>query len=88
MCNSPNEELYRVRFLYVLKNQSFIKKVRYLRIVPTRKELILNAVNNIDDNTDLKDVHISVETVPLRGGNSVELLNIKFRELCTKLFRG
>lgn len=88
MCNSSSGELFRVRFLYLLKNGSSIKRVRYLRIVPTRKSLIYSAINNLDDDSDVKDVYISVETVPLRGGNSVELVNIKFSELCEKLFRG
>lgn len=88
MCNIPSEQLFRVRFLYFLKNGTSIKKVRYLRIVPTRKSLIYSAVNNIDDDSDLKDVHISVESVPLRGGVSIEIVNIKFSDLCAKLFRG
>lgn len=88
MCNSSHEELFRVRFLYLLKNGSSFKKVRYLRIVPTRKSLIFSAVNNLDDDSNLKDIDISVETVPLRGGDSFELVNIKFSELCVKLFRG
>lgn len=88
MCNSSSDELFRVRFLYFLKNQSSVKKVRYLRIVPTRKSLIYSAINNIDDDFNVSDVHISVETVPLRGGTSTEIVNIKFSELCEKLFRG
>lgn len=87
MCDSPTEELYRVRFLYQFKDKS-IKKVRYLRIVPTRKNLIFSAVNNLDDDSKLKDIDISVETVPLRGGHSVELQHIKFSQLCEKLFLG
>ena len=88
MINSSTEELFRVRFLYLLKNGSSFKKVRYLRIVPTRKNLILSAVNNLDDDSKLKDIDICVETVPLRGGDSFELVHIKFSELCEKLFRG
>lgn len=88
MCNSSFDELFRVRFLYFLKNKSTVKKVRYLRIVPTRKSLIYSAINNFDDVSNVSDVHISVETVPLRGGNSTEIVNIKFSELCEKLFRG
>lgn len=88
MCNSSQEELFRVRFLYLLKNGSSIKKVRYLRIVPTRKSLIYSAVNNLDDDFSVKDVDISVESVPLRGGHSVEVQHIKFSELCEKLLRG
>lgn len=88
MCTSFTEELFRVRFLYLLKNMSSVKKVRYLRIVPTRKSLIYSAINNIDEDSNVTDVHISVETVPLRGGNSFEIVNIKFSELCAKLFRG
>lgn len=88
MCNSSPEELYRVRFLYLLKNGSSIKKVRYLRIVPTRKSLIYSAVNQFDDDSKLKDIDISVESVPLRGGVSTELVHINFTQLCEKLFRG
>lgn len=88
MCNSSSEELFRVRFLYLLKNGSSFKKVRYLRIVPTRKSLIYSAVNNLDDDSNLNDIDICVESVPLRGGDSFELVHIKFSELCVKLFRG
>lgn len=88
MCNSSTEELFRVRFLYLLKNGSSFKKVRYLRLVPTRKSLIFSAVNNLDDDYNLKDIDICVESVPLRGGDSFELVHIKFSELCVKLFRG
>ena len=87
MSNSSSEVLFRVRFLYYFKERS-IKKVRYLRIVPTRKSLIFSAVNNIDSDENLKDIDISVETVPLRGGSSFEIVNIKFRDLCEKLFLG
>lgn len=87
MCNSSQEELFRVRFLYLLNGRS-IKKVRYLRIAPTRKSLIFSAIDNLDFDDKVEDVEISVETVPLRGGVSVELLNIKFTELCEKLSRG
>lgn len=87
MCNSSSEELVRVRFYYQFKD-SVTKKVRYARIVPTRKNLVFSVVNSLDDNTNLKDIDISVETVPLRGGDSFELLHIKFSELCEKLFRG
>lgn len=88
MCISSTEALYRVRFLYLLKNGSSIKKVRYLRIVPTRKSLIYSAVNQFDDDSKLKDIDISVESVPLNGGVSTELVHINFTELCEKLFRG
>lgn len=87
MCNSSQEQLFRVRFLYLLNGRS-IKKVRYLRIVPTRKSLIYSAIQNFDFDDTVKDIDISVETVPLRGGSSVELLHIKFTELCAKLSLG
>ena len=87
MCNSSQAELFRVRFLYRFKDYS-IKKVRYLRIVPTRKNLIFSAINNLDDDNKLKDIDISVETVPLCGGDSVELQHIKFSEICAKLSLG
>lgn len=87
MCNSSSEQLFRVRFLYQFKDHS-IKKVRYRRIVPTRKCLILSAVNQLDSDDKLQDIYISVETVPLRGGSSVEILNIKFSSLCEKLLLG
>lgn len=88
MSNSSLEELFRVRFLYLPKNGSSFKKVRYLRIVPTRKSLIYSAINNLDEDINLKDIDITVESVPLRGGDSFELVHIKFSELCEKLSRG
>lgn len=87
MCNSSQEELFRVRFLYLLKGRT-IKKVRYLRIAPTRKSLIFSAIHNFDFDDKVEDVDISVETVPLLGGVSVEILHIKFTELCAKLSLG
>lgn len=87
MSNSSTEELFRVRFLYLLKDRT-IKQVRYLRIPPTRKSLIFSAINNFDFDSTIEDVDISVESVPLRGGVSVELLHIKFTELCEKLSLG
>lgn len=88
MCDSSLEQLFRVRFLYLFKDKSSVKKVRYLRVVPTRKSLIYSSVDNLDDDSNIKDVHISVETVPLRGGNSSEIFHLKLSELCEKLFRG
>lgn len=87
MCNPSPEELFRVRFLYLLKGKS-IKKVSYLRIFPTRKNLILSAINSFDFDDKVEDIDISVESVPLRGGASVELLHIKFTELCAKFSLG
>lgn len=87
MCDSSLEQLFRVRFLYLLKGKT-IKKVRYLRIAPTRKSLIFSAIHNFDFDDKVEDIDISVESVPLRGGSSVELLHIKFTELCANLSLG
>lgn len=88
MCNSSQEELFRVRFLYLSNNGSSIERVRYLGISPTRKSLIDSAVKNLDDDPDLKVTDISVDSVPPRRGDSFELVHIKFSDLCEKLLRG